>query len=204
MFCKILNSFLSVIISGSLLASDIKADNLFQFFADKYFLETSFTQTTSKDFKDRQIRGKLNATRSGNFKIEYFEPMKEIISADDSFLYKLDIELEQLDIVPREEYFKDTPINIFITELEDLNDTYLVESCINENNSVICTITTKDLDSFVDKLFLKFTANELTELSYLDSFGQSVTLEFDEISWKKFDKAKLLIETPEGIDVVYH
>ena len=204
MFCKILNSFLSVIISGSLLASDIKADNLFQFFADKYFLETSFTQTTSKDFKDRQIRGKLNATRSGNFKIEYFEPMKEIISADDTFLYKLDIELEQLDIVPREEYFKDTPINIFITELEDLNDTYLVESCINENNSIICTITTKDLDSFVDKLFLKFTANELTELSYLDSFGQSVTLEFDEISWKKFDKAKLLIETPEGIDVVYH
>ena len=204
MFCKILNSFLSVIISGSLLASDIKADNLFQFFADKYFLETSFTQTTSKDFKDRQIRGKLNATRSGNFKIEYFEPMKEIISADDTFLYKLDIELEQLDIVPREEYFKDTPINIFITELEDLNDTYLVESCINKNNSIICTITTKDLDSFVDKLFLKFTANELTELSYLDSFGQSVTLEFDEISWKKFDEAKLLIETPEGIDVVYH
>ena len=79
---------MSVIISGSLLASDIKADNLFQFFADKYFLETSFTQTTSKDFKDRQIRGKLNATRSGNFKIEYFEPMKEIISADDNFLYK--------------------------------------------------------------------------------------------------------------------
>ena len=204
MFCKILNSFLSVIISGSLLASDIKADNLFQFFVDKYFLETSFIQTTSIDFKDRQIRGKLNATRSGNFKIEYFEPMREIISVDDNFLYKLDIELEQLDIVPREEYFKDTPINIFITELEDLNDTYLVESCINENNSVICTITTKDLDSFVDKLFLKFTANELTELSYLDSFGQSVTLEFDEISWKKFDEAKLLIETPEGIDVVYH
>ena len=204
MFCSILNSFLSAIISGSLLTSDIKADNLFQFFADKYFLETSFTQTTSTDFKDRQIRGKLNATRSGNFKIEYFEPMKEIISADDTFLYKLDIELEQLDIVPREEYFKDTPINIFITDLGDLDDTYLVESCIDENNSVVCTISTKDLDSFVDKLFLKFTANELTELSYLDSFGQSVTLEFDEISWKKFDEAKLLIETPEGIDVVYH
>ena len=204
MFCKILNSFLSVIISGSLFASDIKAENLFQFFADKNFLETSFTQTTSVDFKDRQIRGKLNATRSGNFKIEYFEPMKEIISADHNFLYKLDIELEQLDIVPREKYFKDTPINIFITELGDLDDTYLVESCINENNSVICTITPKDLDSFVDKLFLKFTANELAELSYLDSFGQSVTLEFDEISWKKFDEAKLFIETPEGIDVVYH
>ena len=195
---------MSVFISGSLFASDIKTDNLFQFFADKYFLEASFTQTTSVDFKDCQIQGKLNATRSGNFKIEYFEPMKEIISADDKFLYKLDIELEQLDIVPRDEYFKDTPINIFITELEDLNDTYLVESCINENNSVICTITTKDLDSFVDKLFLKFTANELTELSYLDSFGQSVTLEFDEISWKKFDEARLFIEPPEGIDVVYH
>ena len=58
--------------------------------------------------------------------------------------------------------------------------------------------------AIINRLFLKFTANELTELSYLDSFGQSVTLEFDEISWKKFDEAKLLIETPEGIDVVYH
>ena len=93
---------MSVIISGSLLASNIKADNLFQFFADKYFLETSFTQTTSKDFKDRQIRGKLNATRSGNFKIEYFEPMKEIISADDTFLYKLDICLLYTSPSPRD------------------------------------------------------------------------------------------------------
>ena len=56
----------------------------------------------------------------------------------------------------------------------------------------------------MNKLFLKFTANELTELSYLDSFGQNVILEFDKISWKKFDEAKLFIETPEGIDVVYH
>jgi len=199
--------FISLIlgtVSHLIFSENIKADNLFQFFEDKYYLETNFIQTTSVNSKDRQITGKIYATRSGNFKIEYLDPIKEIISADDSFLYKLDIELEQLDIVPREQYFKDTPINIFITEIENLSELYGVESCLNDGEFVICSIKIKDKDSFVEKLFLKFYLDELTELSYLDSFGQSVSLEFDQMSWEKFNKEKLLIQPPEGIDVVYH
>ena len=114
------------------------------------------------------------------------------------------MELEQLDIVPREQYFKDTPINIFITEIENLSELYGVESCLNDGEFVICSIKIKDEDSFVEKLFLKFYLDELTELSYLDSFGQSVSLKFDQMSWEKFNEEKLFIQPPEGIDVVYH
>ena len=191
-------------VSPLMLTENIKADNLFKFFEDKYYLQTNFTQTTSANSKDRQITGKIYATRSGNFKIEYLDPIKEIISADDSFLYKLDIELEQLDIVPREQYFKDTPINIFITEIENLSELYGVESCLNDGEFVICSIKIKDKDSFVEKLILKFYLDELTELSYLDSFGQSVSLKFDQMSWEKFNEEKLFIQPPKGIDVVYH
>lgn len=191
-------------VSPLMLTENIKTDNLFKFFEDKYYLQTNFTQTTSANSKDRQITGKLYATRSGNFKIEYLDPIEEIISADDSFLYKLDIELEQLDIVPREQYFKDTPINIFITEIENLSELYGVESCLNDGEFVICSIKIKDKDSFVEKLILKFYLDELTELSYLDSFGQSVSLKFDQMSWEKFNEEKLFIQPPKGIDVVYH
>jgi len=201
---KLSITFILGMASHLMFTENIKADNLFQFFEDKYYLETNFIQTTSVNSKDRQITGKIYATRSGNFKIEYLDPIKEIISADDSFLYKLDIELEQLDIVPREQYFKDTPINIFITEIENLSELYGVESCLNDGEFVICSIKIKDEDSFVEKLFLKFYLDELTELSYLDSFGQSVSLKFDQMSWEKFNEEKLFIQPPEGIDVVYH
>ena len=201
---KLFITFILGTVSHLMFSENIKADNLFQFFEDKYYLETNFIQTTSVNSKDRQITGKIYATRSGNFKIEYLDPIKEIISADDSFLYKLDIELEQLDIVPREQSFKDTPINIFITEIENLSEIYDVESCLNDGEFVICSIKIRDEDSFVEKLFLKFYLDELTELSYLDSFGQSVSLEFDQMSWEKFSKEKLFIQPPEGIDVVYH
>ena len=202
--CKPLISLIFGLVSHFLFSENIKADNLFQFFEDKYFLETNFTQTTSANLKDRQITGKIYATRSGNFKIEYFDPIKEIISADENFLYKLDIELEQLDIVPREQYFKDTPIHIFIAEIETLGDLYNVESCLNESQMVICSISTTNKDSFVEKLSLKFYLNELTELSYSDTFGQTISLVFNDISWKKFNEKKLFIQPPEGIDVVYH
>lgn len=201
---KLFITFILGTVSHLMFSENIKADNLFQFFEDKYYLETNFIQTTSVNSKDRQITGKIYATRSGNFKIEYLDPIKEIISADDSFLYKLDIELEQLDIVPREQSFKDTPINIFITKIENLSEIYDVESCLNDGEFVICSIKIRDEDSFVEKLFLKFYLDELTELSYLDSFGQSVSLEFDQMSWEKFNKEKLLIQPPVGIDVVYH
>ena len=106
--------------------------------------------------------------------------------------------------MPREEYFKDTPINIFITKTGDIDKLYLIESCTNDYKLTICALSTKDKDSFVEKLFLKFLKTDLKSLSYLDSFGQLVELEFEEISWKPFPISQLLIEVPEGIDVVYH
>ena len=55
------------------------------------------------ELNERVVSGNIQAPRSGNFKIEYYDPIKETISADKEFLYKLDTELEQLDIIPREE-----------------------------------------------------------------------------------------------------
>ena len=146
----------------------------------------------------------LKASRSGNFKIEYLDPIQETISADKEFLYKLDTELEQLDIVPREEYFKNTPISILISNIENLKKLYSINSCIEENLITVCSLSTKDENSFVEKIFLQFVGTELDSLTYLDSFGQSVNFDFDNISWEPFSENQLYISIPEGIDVVYH
>ena len=76
----------------------ISKENLFDFLHSKQYLKTNFTQTTLADLNERVVSGNIQASRSGNFKIEYLDPIKETISADKEFLYKLDIELEQLDL----------------------------------------------------------------------------------------------------------
>ena len=53
-------------------------------------------------------------------------------------------------------------------------------------------------------LFLEFLKNDLISLRYQDSFGQTVKLKFEDLSWKPFSESELLISIPEGIDVVYH
>ena len=68
----------------------------------------------------------------------------------------------------------------------------------------MCSISTRDENSFVEKIFLQFKGTELDSMTYLDSFGQSVNFDFDDISWEPFSENHLNISIPEGIDVVYH
>ena len=185
-------------------SADINKDNLFEFLNSKQYITAQFIQTTETDFKERTVGGEIKANRSGQFKIEYKEPINEMISADGEYLYKLDLELDQLDILPREDYFTNTPISIFISEIDDLKELYLVDYCEVTNNQTTCLIMPKSKESFMEKLFINFIENNLVSLRYLDSFNQDVRLKLNNISWSSFEESDLKIFIPEGIDVVYH
>ena len=203
---KIYLTLLSILLTTTVVCNEstISKENLFDFLHSKEYLKTNFTQTTLVGLSERVVSGIIQASRSGNFKIEYLDPIKETISADKEFLYKLDIELEQLDIVPREGYFKNTPISILISNIENLKKLYSINSCDVENFFTVCSLSTKEEDSFVEKIFLRFEGTELDSLTYTDSFGQNVNYDFDDISWEPFNENQLYISIPEGIDVVYH
>jgi len=183
---------------------EINKGNLFEFLNSKQHITAQFIQTTEIDLKKRTVGGEIKANRSGQFKIEYKEPINEMISTDGEYLYKLDLELDQLDILPREDYFTNTPISIFISEIDDLNELYLVDYCEVKNNQTSCLITPKSKESFMEKLFINFIENNLVSLRYLDSFNQDVRLKLINISWSSFEESDLKISIPEGIDVVYH
>ena len=201
---KILIIILFGVFYGPISAELINKDNLFEFLNSKQYITAQFTQITSLASKERKIQGKLMANRSGQFKIEYFEPIREMISADGNFLYKLDIELEQLDIVPQEDYFEGTPINLFTSSLEDLDKSYSVTSCTKLNDIITCIIKPKTEESFLEKLSISFKRDELLYIQYSDSFEQTVRLNFEKLLWSEFDESDLVLSIPEGIDVVYH
>ena len=183
---------------------ELNQDNLFDYLDSKKYLAANFIQITEIDSKERIITGSIKANRSGKFKIEYQEPLKEIISSDGKYLYRLDSELEQLDIIPQEDDFLNTPISILTLEMRDLKKLFLIDSCQTQQEETICTILPRGEDSFLEKLFLIFEQNSLTSIKYMDSFDQIVNLKLNDINWFPFDDSEITLSIPEGIDVVYH
>ena len=183
---------------------ELNQDNLFDYLDSKKYLAANFIQITEIDSKERIITGSIKANRSGMFKIEYQEPLKEIISSDGKYLYRLDSELEQLDIIPQEDDFLNTPISILTLEMRDLKKLFLIDSCQTQQEETICTILPRGEGSFLEKLFLIFEQNSLTSIKYMDSFDQTVNLKLNDINWFPFDDSEITLSIPEGIDVVYH
>lgn len=201
---KLISTLLLLTLNVCLYSEEINHINLLEFLNDKQFFSSNFSQLTIQNFKEREVQGRIRANRMGKFKIEYYEPIQEVISADGTFLYKLDLELEQLDVVPQEDVFAGTPINLFTSSFEDLNDLYTVKPCVELADILMCEILPKSEESFLEKLYINFKDSTLHSLKYFDSFDQTVELNFDRVIWLPFDESELLISVPEGIDVVYH
>ena len=86
-------SFVNVIFS-----IDINESNFLEFLSSKEFISAKFIQTTNNNYQERKIKGELKANRKGMFKVVYGEPLNEIISSNGHQLFRLDKEIEQLDI----------------------------------------------------------------------------------------------------------
>ena len=185
-------------------ADDINASNFLEFLSEKNYFSSNFIQTTFKDDKERKILGDIKANRRGMFKITYQEPLNEIISSNGYQLYRLDLEIEQLDITEIDATFSESPIGIFSSNKEELEDIFIVKECLTDQEIVTCVLEPKSDESFLKRVSIKLIKDELSSLIYIDSFGQEVVLDFTLVSWGKISDKAFMIEIPEGIDVVNH
>ena len=185
-------------------ADDINASNFLDFLSEKNYFSADFIQTTFKDDKERKILGDIKANRRGMFKITYQEPLNEIISSNGYQLYRLDLEIEQLDITEIDATFSESPIGIFSSNKEELEDIFIVKECLTDQEIVTCVLEPKSDESFLERVSFKLIKDELSSLIYIDSFGQKVTLDFTSVSWDRISDKDFILEIPEGIDVVNH
>jgi len=185
-------------------ADEINASNFLEFLSEKNYFSADFIQTTFKDDKERKILGDIKANRRGMFKITYQEPLNEIISSNGYQLYRLDLEIEQLDITEIDATFSESPIGIFSSNKEELEDIFIVKECLTDQEIVTCVLEPKSDESFLERVSFKLIKDELSSLIYIDSFEQEVALDFTLVSWGKISDTAFMIEIPEGIDVVNH
>ena len=185
---------------------EITPQNLFDIFNSRSFISADFNQSTIQDEKERKIQGSILASRAGKFKVIYLEPISEIISSDGRNLFRLDYELNQLDVFSVEDYFAnvESPISFFTKSSRELREIYEVHHCDQTNEISICEITSKEDDTFLKKLFISLDINTIYSISYNDTFDQEVKISFTNLSWQNLSDEKFTFDMPPKIDIVYH
>tara|TARA_B100000482_G_scaffold8856_1_gene6665 strand:- start:1555 stop:2166 length:612 start_codon:yes stop_codon:yes gene_type:complete len=189
---------------NSVNAVDINKSNFLDFLSKKNYFSADFVQTTLKEKKERKIQGEIIANRRGMFKVTYRYPLNEIISSNGFQLYRLDLEIEQLDIRDIDATFSESPIGIFSSDKEELKEIFTVSECLSDQDVVTCILEPKSDKSFFKRASIKLIEEELSSLIYIDSFEQKVTLDFSLVNWDRILDQAFMLEIPEGIDVVNH
>ena len=201
---KLIAIFFTFLFLNSVSAGDINESNFLEFLSKKNFITAEFIQTTFNDGQERRIKGEIKANRRGMFKVVYQEPLNEIISSNGRQLFRLDREIEQLDISGIDATFSESPIGIFSSNREELEDIFSVKECLNDQEVVTCVLEPKAEGSFLKLASIELNNNELSSLVYFDTFEQKVILDFSFVSWDKILDSAFILEIPEGIDVVNH
>jgi len=201
---KLILCFIHISFFNSVSAVNTIESNFLEFLSNKNYFSAEFVQTTFKDEQERKIKGEIIASRRGMFKVIYREPLNEIISSDGYQLYRLDKEIEQLDISAIDATFSESPIGIFSSNKEELENLFTVQGCLIDADIVTCVLEPKSDESFLKLASIKLIKEDLNSLTYIDSFEQKVVLDFSFVSWDRISDNAFMLEIPEGIDVVNH
>ena len=175
---------------------------LFNTINEHQFFSANFEQTTLQKRKKRLIKGEIRAHRSGIFKISYFEPLNEVMFSDGKDFYRFDPELEQLNIQPLEELLEETPVGLFTLNLEEIRKLFVFSECQKSLNQFSCLLTSKKEESFIEWINIGVKNNAFYYFRYLDTFGQTVSLKFTNVSLSKIPNNEFKLNIPEGTDIV--
>ena len=175
---------------------------LFNFINDHQYFSANFEQTTLQEKKKRLIKGEIKANREGIFKISYYEPLNEVMFSDGKDFYRFDLELEQLNIQPLEELLEETPVGLFTLDLEEIKELFTFEECQKKLNQFSCLLISKKEESFINWIEIGVKNDILNSFTYLDTFGQTVSLKFTNVSLSTIPNGEFKLNIPEGTDIV--
>ena len=166
------------------------------------YFSAQFEQTTLYEKKKRLIEGEIRTHRSGIFKISYYEPLNEVMFSDGKDFYRFDPELEQLNIQPLEELLEETPVGLFTLSLKEIKELFIFSECQKNINRFSCLLTSKKEESFIKWIDIGVKNNVFDSFEYLDTFGQTVSLKFKNVSLSTIPNDEFKLNIPEGTDIV--
>jgi outer membrane lipoprotein carrier protein len=129
-------------------------------------------------------------------------PYEQVIIANQTTLYSYDVDLEQINLQPIDEFVVNTPAKLLTLKPEQVNQQFVVNQLVDGNTQSF-TLKPKAAESMYDVIQLSFSAGVLTHISLLDSLGQKSEVRFTktEVNPKLDNKVFEMIQ-PKGVDVI--
>ncbi|MBI3187306.1 MAG: outer membrane lipoprotein chaperone LolA, partial [Gammaproteobacteria bacterium] len=174
------------------------------FLTNTQTIEARFQQKLldNKGILLQQSAGKFTLKRPGRFIWDYVLPYPQKIISNGKKIWVFDSELEQVTIKQYSEMLSGAPVAL-LDQRKRITDDFVVTDAGNVQNQDWVKLTPVRKESEFLEIYVGMSKNNLKSMRLIDSFGQSTTIEFEQMQTNvPLDDAVFEFKPPKGVDVV--
>ena len=150
----------------------------------------------------QQSAGKFTLKRPGKFIWDYVLPYPQKITSNGKKIWVFDSELEQVTIKQYNEMLSGAPVAL-LDQRKKLTDDFIVSDAGHVQNQDWVKLTPVSKESEFLEIYVGMAKNNLKSMRLIDSFGQSTTIEFEQMQTNvPLDDALFEFRPPAGVDVI--
>jgi outer membrane lipoprotein carrier protein len=178
-------------------------DQLRDFVRDVKTGEALFTQTvTAPDgIKKKQSSGTFEFARPNRFRFAYTKPFEQLIVADGSKVWLLDLDLNQVSSRKISQALGATPAALLAGA--NLESDFNLKAASDKDGLSWVEATPKNKETTFTLVRIAFKGKELAALEILDAFGQRSLLQFNQVQVNPtLAPERFKFNVPAGVDVI--
>lgn len=179
-------------------------DALNNFLATTQTIEARFQQKLldNKGILMQQSAGNFTLKRPGRFIWDYLLPYPQKIVSNGKKIWVFDSELEQVTIKQYSEMLSGAPVAL-LDQRKKLTDDFIVSEAGNIQGQDWVKLSPISAETEFVEIYVGMAKNSLKSMRLIDSFGQSTTIEFEQIQTNTpIQDSKFEFRPPAGVDVV--
>ena len=192
------------IISSSVLAAT-PSQNLAALLSGYKSLQANFQQITSNDKGKvmQQSRGKMSLQRPGQFRWQISSPNKQLIVANQKYLWIYDVDLEQATQQKISKTNKSSPAWLLSGSVAEIQDRFIVTQIKGIGGGQWFELKPKTQGDLFLWVKMQFQNKRMQQMILADNLGQISTFKFTQIKVNpQLSNYMFQFRAPKGVDVV--
>ncbi len=192
------------IISSSVLAAT-PSQNLAALLSGYKSLQANFQQIISNDKGKvmQQSRGKMSLQRPGQFRWQISSPNKQLIVANQKYLWIYDVDLEQATQQKISKTNKSSPAWLLSGSVAEIQDRFIVTQIKGIGGGQWFELKPKTQGDLFLWVKMQFQNKRMQQMILADNLGQISTFKFTQIKVNpQLSNYMFQFRAPKGVDVV--
>lgn len=151
----------------------------------------------------QESRGELKAARGGKFYWRTYEPLEQVVVSDGVQVTVYDPDLEQATVQRVDDQALTTPAILFSGDTDKIGQLFEVELSTFEPAIRQFSLKPKGKESLFERLKLRFSGANVSELRITDALGQESTMSFIQTQVNTGLPVETFVaDLPEGTDII--